>query len=107
MAKRYWLMKSSPVNYSIQDLERGVIISSGNDATVAVAEHVAGSEQGFSELMNDHAKSLGMDDSYFVNSHGLPDPNHVVTARDLATLAKALIYRHPEHYAIYKEREFT
>ena len=92
---------------SIQDLERGIVISSGNDATVAVAEHLAGSEAVFSEMMNTQAQALGMKDSYFVNSHGLPDPNHVVTARDLATLAAAMIRDFPGHYAIYKEPEFT
>lgn len=92
---------------SIADLERGIVISSGNDATVAVAEHLAGSEAVFAEMMNAHAESLGMQDSWFVNSHGLPHPEHVVTARDLATLAKAIINDHAEHYAIYKEREFT
>jgi len=92
---------------SIEDLERGIIISSGNDATVAVAEHVAGSESGFADMMNSHAEALGMTNSHFVNSHGLPDPNHVVTARDLATLASAMIKNFPEHYALYKERDFT
>ena len=92
---------------SIADLERGIVISSGNDATVAVAEHLAGSESVFTEMMNAHAEALGMQDSWFVNSHGLPHPEHVVTARDLATLAKAIINDHASHYAIYKEREFT
>ena len=76
---------------SIEDLERGIVISSGNDATVAVAEHLAGSEAVFAEMMNKQAQAIGMKDSYFVNSHGLPDPNHVVTARDLAILAQAII----------------
>ena len=92
---------------SIEDLQRGIIISSGNDATVAVAEHLAGSEAVFTEMMNTHAEKLGMVDTYYVNSHGLPHPDHVTTARDLATLAKAMIKDHPEQYAIYKEREFT
>jgi D-alanyl-D-alanine carboxypeptidase (penicillin-binding protein 5/6) len=92
---------------SIEDLERGIVISSGNDATVAVAEHIAGSEAVFAEMMNTHAEALGMRDSWFVNSHGLPHPDHVVTARDLATLARAMINDFPEHYAIYKEQEFT
>lgn len=92
---------------SIGDLQRGIIISSGNDATVAVAEHVAGSEAVFVDMMNATAEKLGMVDTYYVNSHGLPDPNHVTTARDLATLANAMIVDHPEQYAIYKEREFT
>lgn len=92
---------------SIADLQRGIIISSGNDATVAVAEHLAGSEAVFAEMMNGHAEKLGLVDTYYVNSHGLPDPDHITTARDLATLAKAMINEHPEQYAIYKEREFT
>ena len=92
---------------TVEELERGIVISSGNDATVAIAEHVAGSESGFADMMNGHAEALGMQDSYFVNSHGLPHPEHVTTARDLAILARALISRFPEHYAIYKEREYT
>ena len=92
---------------SVADLQRGVIISSGNDATVAVAEHVAGSEAVFVQMMNTQAEKLGMVDTYYVNSHGLPHPDHVTTARDLATLAVAMIRDHPEQYAIYKEREFT
>jgi D-alanyl-D-alanine carboxypeptidase (penicillin-binding protein 5/6) len=92
---------------SIDDLQRGIIISSGNDATVAVAEHLAGSEAVFADMMNAHAEKLGMVDTYYVNSHGLPHPDHVTTARDLAILAKAMINEHPEQYAIYKEREFT
>jgi D-alanyl-D-alanine carboxypeptidase (penicillin-binding protein 5/6) len=92
---------------SIEDLEHGIVISSGNDATVAVAEYIAGSESAFAEMMNTQAEALGMRDSHFVNSHGLPAPGHVVTARDLATLAKAIITRFPEHYALYKLPEFT
>ena len=92
---------------SIEDLEWGIVISSGNDATVAVAEHVAGSEAVFAEMMNTQAEALGMNGSYFVNSHGLPHPDHVVTTRDLAILANAIITRFPDHYAIYKEPEFT
>ena len=92
---------------SIADLQRGIIISSGNDSTVAIAEHLAGSEAVFADMMNSHAEKLGMVDTYYVNSHGLPHPDHVTTARDLATLAKAMINEHPEQYAIYKEREFT
>lgn len=92
---------------SIDDLQRGIIISSGNDATVAVAEHLAGSEAVFAEMMNGNAQKLGMVDTYYVNSHGLPHPDHITTARDLALLAKAMINHHPDQYAIYKEREFT
>ena len=95
------------VDVSVQDLEWGVVISSGNDASVAIAEHLAGSEAVFAEMMNKAAQELGMTGSFFVNSHGLPDPRHLMTARDLAILSRAIITRHPEHYAIYKEREFT
>lgn len=92
---------------AIRDLERGIVISSGNDATVAVAEHLAGSEAAFADMMNQQAEALGMSGTYFVNSHGLPDPEHLTTARDLATLAAAIIERFPEHYRIYSERDFT
>lgn len=92
---------------SIDDLEHGIIVSSGNDATVAVAEHLAGNESAFADMMNGHAEALGMNDSHFVNSHGLPDPDHVMSARDLATLGAAMIRNFPEHYALYKVREFT
>ncbi len=92
---------------SIADLQRGIIISSGNDSSVAVAEHIAGSEAVFAEMMNTNAERLGMTNTYYVNSHGLPDPAHLTTARDLATLARAMINDHPRQYAIYKELEFT
>ena len=91
----------------LEDLKRGVIISSGNDASVAVAEHIAGSEDGFAELMNHHAKELGMSGTYFINSNGLPDENHLTTARDMAILAQALIRDFPDDYEVYKEKEFT
>ncbi len=92
---------------ALSDLHRGIIISSGNDASVAVAEHLAGSESAFADVMNEHADSLDMVGSHFVNSHGLPHPEHYTTARDLAILAKAIITKHPEHYKIYSEREYT
>jgi serine-type D-Ala-D-Ala carboxypeptidase (penicillin-binding protein 5/6) len=91
----------------LDDLHRGLVISSGNDASVAIAEHIAGSESAFADMMNGHARALGMSGSHFVNSHGLPDPDHYTTARDLALLSNALINRFPEEYALYKEREFT
>lgn len=100
-----WIEPGKPV--TIRDLEYGIIISSGNDATVAVAEHLAGSEAAFAEMMNSYAQALGMSNSYFVNSHGLPAEGQVVTARDLATLSAAMINDFPGHYALYKEREFT
>ncbi|MBM69513.1 MAG: serine-type D-Ala-D-Ala carboxypeptidase [Haliea sp.] len=92
---------------SIRDLEHGIIISSGNDATVAVAEHLAGSEEAFADMMNSYAKALGMTNSHFANSHGLPAEGQVVTARDLAKLSAAMINDFPEHYSLYKKREFT
>lgn len=92
---------------SVADLQRGIIISSGNDASVAVAEHIGGTEAVFAEMMNTNAKRLGMNNTHYVNSHGLPDPTHLTTARDLALLAKAMINDHPKQYAIYKELEFT
>lgn len=91
---------------SLGDLHKGIVISSGNDASVAVAEHLAGTEEAFADVMNTHAESLGMNDSHFVNSHGLPDPNHYTTARDLAKMAKAIL-SFPEEYALYSEKEFT
>jgi D-alanyl-D-alanine carboxypeptidase (penicillin-binding protein 5/6) len=92
---------------SIADLQRGIIISSGNDATLAVAEHIAGTEAVFAEMMNTHARRLGMTGTHYVNSHGLPEPAHLTTAMDLAILSKAMIYDHPGQYEIYKELEFT
>jgi D-alanyl-D-alanine carboxypeptidase (penicillin-binding protein 5/6) len=100
-----WIEPGKPV--SLLQLHRGVVISSGNDASVAIAEHVAGSESAFADMMNAHAKELGMTGTHFVNSHGLPDPDHYTTARDLVLLADALIERFPEEYALYKEREYT
>ena len=89
------------------DLLRGIIIQSGNDASVAVAEHIAGSEEAFADLMNSHAQRLGMSNSHFENATGLPGENHVSSARDMAIMAKAIIEDDPEHYALYKEKEFV
>ncbi len=92
---------------SVKDLLRGVVIQSGNDATVALAEYIAGSEAAFAQLMNATASELGMQDSHFVNSTGLPDPQHYTTASDIAILARALIREFPEYYQLYSERSFT
>jgi D-alanyl-D-alanine carboxypeptidase (penicillin-binding protein 5/6) len=92
---------------SVEDLLRGIIIQSGNDATVALAEHVAGTEEAFVGLMNHHAEQLGLSGSRFMNSTGLPDVEHYMTAKDIATLSRALIERFPEYYPWYSEREFT
>lgn len=91
----------------LEDLIRGIVIQSGNDASVAVAEHIAGSESAFAELMNQYALQLGMTGTNYVNSTGLPDENHYTTAHDLALLTIALVSEFPEHYSIYKERSFT
>ncbi len=88
------------------DLLRGIIIQSGNDASIALAEHIAGSEEAFADLMNAHAQRLGMTQTNFENSTGWPAEGHVSSARDLAILAKAIIRDDPKHYGIYKEKEF-
>lgn len=90
----------------LEDLHKGIVISSGNDASVAVAEHLAGSESAFADVMNQHAQILGMNGSHFVNSHGLPDPDHYMTARDLATLSQAIL-KFPAEYALYSIPDFT
>ncbi|GAB5378928.1 MAG: serine hydrolase [Aliiglaciecola sp.] len=92
---------------SVADLNRGIIIQSGNDACVAMAEHIAGSEGAFVSMMNLHAQKLGMTSTNFVNSHGLHDPDHYSSPRDMAILGSALITDVPNEYAIYKEKEFT
>lgn len=92
---------------SISDLLRGVIIQSGNDASVALAEHLAGSEESFADMMNQHAQVLGMENTQFRNSTGLPEDDHYSSARDLARLSQVKIQDYPEHYALYSEKEFT
>jgi len=92
---------------SVEDLLRGMIIQSGNDASVALAEHVAGSEDTFVGLMNQHAGLLGMTGTAFRNTTGLPAEGHYVTARDIAMLAHAIVDEYPEYYGWYAEREFT
>tara|TARA_R100000306_G_scaffold62518_2_gene71767 strand:+ start:63343 stop:64566 length:1224 start_codon:yes stop_codon:yes gene_type:complete len=91
----------------LEDLLRGIIIQSGNDASVAVAEYLAGSEDAFSTIMNGHAQRLGMQNSQFKNATGLPSPEHYSTAYDLALLAQAIIYDFPQQYPIYSEKHFT
>ncbi|MGB1457251.1 D-alanyl-D-alanine carboxypeptidase family protein [Spongiibacter marinus] len=91
---------------TLGDLHKGVVISSGNDASVAVAEYLAGSEEAFAGIMNQHAQMLGLENTHFVNSHGLPHPEHYTSARDLAILARAII-DFPNEYALYSEKEFV
>jgi D-alanyl-D-alanine carboxypeptidase (penicillin-binding protein 5/6) len=100
-----WIEPGKPV--TVAELERGIVISSGNDATVAIAEHIAGSEQAFVDLMNQYAAEMNLTSTHFENSHGLPHPNHLSTARDLSALAIAAIRDHPDRYAVYKERSYT
>lgn len=92
---------------SVQELLLGMIVQSGNDASVALAEYVAGSESVFADLMNQYASSISMHSSHFVNATGLPDDNHYSTARDLSTLASAIIEEFPNYYRWYSVREFT
>ncbi|MBY0337725.1 MAG: D-alanyl-D-alanine carboxypeptidase, partial [Acetobacteraceae bacterium] len=91
---------------SVENLTRGVIIQSGNDACIALAEGIAGSERQFVEMMNQTAREIGLTNSTFRNTTGWPDPEHRMTARDLATLARRIITDHPEHYRFYAERSF-
>ena len=113
ISKKAWRMKGSKMfvevgkKVTVDELLKGVIIQSGNDATVALAEHIAGSEATFADYMNQHAQKLGMTNTNFVNSTGWPSRNHLTTARDIATLAKAIISEFPEHYALYAVKEYT
>lgn len=92
---------------ALDDLLRGLIVQSGNDAAIALAEHIAGSEEAFVEAMNRKAESLGMTGTRYMNTNGLPAQGHLSTARDTARLARALIEDFPQFYSRYSEREFT
>ena len=92
---------------SVKDLLSGIIIQSGNDATIAMAEYVAGSEEGFVDFMNAYALDMGLSNTLFQNATGFSDPNHFTSAKDLSSITRALINNFPDHYATYKEREFT
>ncbi|HSH26362.1 MAG TPA: D-alanyl-D-alanine carboxypeptidase family protein [Wenzhouxiangella sp.] len=92
---------------SVEDLLKGVIIQSGNDASVALAEYVGGTEEVFADMMNEAARKLGMSNTHFVNATGLPHPELYTTARDIARLSRALIRDFPDLYAWYSEREYT
>jgi serine-type D-Ala-D-Ala carboxypeptidase (penicillin-binding protein 5/6) len=91
----------------VEVLVQGMIVQSGNDATIALAERVGGTEDGFAQLMNTYAKQLGMKSSNFTNSTGLPDPQLYTTARDIATLSRAVVREFPEYYRWYSQREFV
>lgn len=92
---------------TVDALLHGIIIQSGNDASIALAEYIAGSEDAFADLMNKTAEDLGMSNSHFMNAPGLPDPEHYSSAHDMAKLARAIIQVDPEHYAIYKQKDYT
>ncbi|HWY24704.1 MAG TPA: D-alanyl-D-alanine carboxypeptidase family protein [Nevskia sp.] len=91
---------------TIEDLLKGIIIVSGNDASVALAEHIAGSEDAFAQIMNQYAQKLGMSNTHFVDASGMPNDQHYVSARDLLTLAHALIQNFPEQYKYFSEHNF-
>lgn len=94
-------------NVKVEDLIRGVIIQSGNDATIVLAEGLAGDEVSFAAALNKKARELGMKNSHFMNASGWPDPDHYSTARDLSILAKSMIKDFPDYYGYYAEKEFT
>ncbi|VAW93873.1 D-alanyl-D-alanine carboxypeptidase [hydrothermal vent metagenome] len=113
VSEKAWRMKGSRMfikvdtKVTIKELLLGMIIQSGNDASVALAEHTAGSEDSFATLMNKYAEQLGMKNSNFVNSTGWPNKEHYTTVEDLAILSRALINDFPEHYALYKIKNYT
>lgn len=113
VSEKAWRMEGSKMfikvgtDVKVEDLIRGVVVQSGNDATVALAEGVGGSEADFATMLNKKAEEIGMTNSHFVNASGWPDPNHYSTARDLFKMAKYLIDTYPEYYHYYSEKEFT
>jgi D-alanyl-D-alanine carboxypeptidase (penicillin-binding protein 5/6) len=113
ISEKAWRMGGSRMylevgtSVSVHDLLKGLIVQSGNDASVALAEHIAGTEDAFVQLMNQYAKELGMDNTHFVNCTGWPDKEHLTTARDIAKLSAAIIKEFPERYTWHAEKEFT
>lgn len=113
ISEKAWRMGGSRMfvkvnsHVSVKDLLKGLIVQSGNDASVALAEHIANNEPAFVELMNQHAERLDMGATHFNNSTGWPDKKHYTTARDLATLSQAIINDFPKHYTEYKQKEYT
>ncbi len=113
ISEKAWRMEGSRMfiregtQVRLEDLMRGIIIQSGNDASVAVSEHIAGGEAAFADLMNQHAKLLGMNNSHFVNSTGFPAEGHYSSAYDIALLSRATIVHFPENYKMYSEKYFT
>jgi D-alanyl-D-alanine carboxypeptidase (penicillin-binding protein 5/6) len=113
VSEKAWRMPGSRMfievdtRVTVEKLLKGMIIQSGNDASVALAEHVGGSEEAFASMMNGHAERLGMDGTHFVNATGLPHEEHYTTARDMARLARALVRDFPDHYEWYSQRKYT
>ena len=113
ISEECWRMEGSRMfikegtEVSISELLKGVIIQSGNDASCALAEKIAGSQSAFADLMNNYAEQLGLDNTNFVNPTGLPDINHYSTANDIAKLSIRLIEDFPDNYALFKEKEYT
>ena len=113
ISEKAWKMQGSKMfievnkEIEVEKLLKGLIIQSGNDAAVALAEHVAGSEEAFAELMNKHAAQLGMNGTNFVNASGMPDENHYTTPRDMALVTESTILEYPEYYKWYAEKEYT
>lgn len=113
VSEKAWRMGGSKMfvrvgeDVTVADLLRGVIVSSGNDASIVIAEAIGGTEERFAEMMSKRAKEIGLEGSVFRNATGWPDPDHVTTARDLAKLASYVIRTYPEYYPLYSEREFT
>lgn len=113
VSEKAWRMQGSKMfihvgdQVRVEDLIRGVIIQSGNDAVVALAEGLAGSEEAFAEQMNDRAKEIGLANSHFMNASGWPDPDHYSTPRDLAVLAYRIMTDFPEYYHYFSEKEYT
>jgi len=113
ISEKAWRMKGSRMfievnkKVAVEDLLKGVIVQSGNDASVALAEYVAGSEDVFAQVMNQYAARLGMNKTNFTNSTGLPDESHYTTAKDMALLASALVKDYPDIYALHAIKEFT
>ena len=102
---RMFIEPGKPV--TVEELVSGLIVQSGNDASIALAEAIAGSEEGFVQMMNKEAERIGMKNTHFVNSTGLPNPEHFTTAHDLALLVSDMIRRFPEHYPLYSLRKYT
>ena len=113
VSEKAWRMGGSKMfvkvdsRVSVEDLLRGVIVQSGNDASIVLAEGLAGSEEAFADQMTARSREIGLTDSVFRNATGWPDPDHLVTARDLATLAQRTIHDHPQYYGYFAEKTFT